>query len=409
MTLKMTQTLFILGLFTACSGKDADDTATDGDTGSDTDTSDTSDTMDTTDTSDTTDTGDTDTSDTDTGDTGDVEPVDLAIAGHWTDSWGSHHMVDNTMWDSGWALYNITQFDNDAGWIVAQNDVSNFYNPELWSKFEWTTDSEGEYHYCQTAYDAADEQAAIETAGADMSDLAAGCGGFSWTKMRPYASFIGTYDDQWGERHIVSPFDWISMSGSSYHISQYDNDSGWIVAQNDSLNEYNPDLWSKFELTTDSAGGVHYCQSAYAESSEQAAIDALGADMSDLVTGCGGFGWTALRNSLPISGSWVDEYGGTHIIDAWRWITEYGAFHVSQSDPMMGWLVAQNDSNNEYNPDLWSKFEWTTDSNGTVYYCQSAFDAADEAAAIAAPNADITNPVTGCFGFPWTEITLDLQ
>ena len=83
---------------------------------------------------------------------------------------------------------------------------------------------------------------------------------------------------------------------------------------------------------------------------EQAAIDAAGADTNDLTSGCGGFGWTAMRDSLPITGSWVDNYGDSHSIDAFGWTTD-GSYHVSQSDSSMGWLVAQNDSNNTCNPD----------------------------------------------------------
>ena len=49
-------------------------------------------------------------------------------------------------------------------------------------------------------------------------------------------------------------------------------------------------------MTSDSAGALYYCQSAYAEADEQSAIDATGADFNDLTSGCGGFGWTAMRD-----------------------------------------------------------------------------------------------------------------
>ena len=57
--------------------------------------------------------------------------------------------------------------------------------------------------------------------------------------------------------------------------------------------------------------------------------------------------------------------------------------HISQADYDAGWVIAQNDSGNSYNPDLWSKFEWTS-NNGEWYYCQSAYAEASEADAIAA-------------------------
>ncbi|MGC6507182.1 MAG: hypothetical protein ACON4U_02155, partial [Myxococcota bacterium] len=398
MYLKSTQTILLFSLLTACTEEENIKNSTSTDPTSDwtADADDTGDTDDTGDIDDTGDTGDTD--------TGDEDPADLALAGHWADNWGSYHMIDNVLWDSGWALYNITQYDNESGWIIAQNDVTNFYNPELWSKFEWTTDDDGEFYYCQSAYAEADEQAAIDASGADASDLATGCGGFGWTQMRPFASFFGSYDDSWGSQHTVSAFKWSSSGGNVHHISQYDDEAGWIIAQNDSSNAYSPDLWSKFELTADTSGALYYCQSAYAEVDEQAAIDAPGADSTDLTAGCGGFGWTALRNTLPLTGSWVDNYGGNHAIDAFGWTMDYGSFHISQADSSMGWLVAQNDSNNGYNPDLWSKFEWTTDSNGEYYYCQSAYAEVDEQAAIDAPGADATDLTAGCGGFGWSAL-----
>ena len=53
----------------------------------------------------------------------------------------------------------------------------------------------------------------------------------------------------------------------------------------------------------------------------------------------------------------------------------------------MGWLVAQNDSNNSYNPDLWSKFEWTMDSD-EVLLLSKCLCGSDEQAAIDAAGAD---------------------
>ena len=224
MYLKSTQTILLFSLLTACTEEENIKNSTSTDPTSDW----TGDTDDTGDIDDTGDTGDTD--------TGDEDPADLALAGHWADNWGSYHMIDNVLWDSGWALYNITQYDNESGWIIAQNDATNFYNPELWSKFEWTTDDDGEFYYCQSAYAEADEQAAIDASGADASDLATGCGGFGWTQMRPFASFFGSYDDSWGSQHTVSAFKWSSSGGNVHHISQYDDEAGWIIAQNDSSN-----------------------------------------------------------------------------------------------------------------------------------------------------------------------------
>jgi hypothetical protein len=146
-------------------------------------------------------------------------------------------------------------------------------------------------YYCQAAYDAANESDAM-AAAADATDLAAGCGGFGWSILRGSLAISGDYDDNWGGSHSINAFSWTSGS-SSYDISQYDNDAGWIVAQNGSTNSWNAGLWSKFEWTMDSNQVLYYCQSAYDAASETVAM-AAAADANDLTGGCGGFGWSIL-------------------------------------------------------------------------------------------------------------------
>ncbi|MCB9759746.1 MAG: hypothetical protein H6739_07875 [Alphaproteobacteria bacterium] len=110
------------------------------------------------------------------------EAQDIAIAGSYTDTWDTAHTITNTSWDQGYALFAISQYDNDAMHAIAQNDASNEYFPGLWSRFDWAWDGTDLY-YCQTAYEAETEQDALDTARADAGDLAAGCGGFGWTQL----------------------------------------------------------------------------------------------------------------------------------------------------------------------------------------------------------------------------------
>ncbi|MDC0720916.1 hypothetical protein [Nannocystis bainbridge] len=105
-----------------------------------------------------------------------------------------------------------------------------------------------------------------------------------------------------------------------------------------------------------------------------------------------------------IEGEYTDQYGGKHTIDADAWTMGTDVFHVLSFDNERDRLVAQNDADNAFNPDLFSRFDWHVDGDD-VYYCQSAFDAADEAAAEAATAADPTDLMTGCSGFPWTSLT----
>lgn len=109
----------------------------------------------------------------------------IVIRGSFSDSWGSHHVITNSTWTSGSSVFHISQVDNGAKYLIARNDQGNTWNPCLWSRFDWTR-SEGKLYYCQTAYNAATEAAALSTPPADPSDPAtSGCGGFSWTELLP--------------------------------------------------------------------------------------------------------------------------------------------------------------------------------------------------------------------------------
>lgn len=110
---------------------------------------------------------------------------------------------------------------------------------------------------------------------------------------------------------------------------------------------------------------------------------------------------------IALAGTFTDEWGTTHTITSTLWTqAPYGdAYHITQFDNATAYAIAQNDSANAFFPDAWSRFDWA-ESSGSTWYCQSAFDAADEAAALAATPADAGAPDTdGCGGFPWTNLT----
>ena len=105
--------------------------------------------------------------------------------------------------------------------------------------------------------------------------------------MRPALDIAGSYVDEWGSTHDVSPFAWNANT-----VTQYDNIAQFIIAQNSSDDEWSPDLWSKYNWATDDAGDLFYCQIAYAEATEADALAVTDADGSDLAAGCNGFSWT---------------------------------------------------------------------------------------------------------------------
>lgn len=115
---------------------------------------------------------------------GDSASSDLAIQGQYVDSFGNNHEITQDTWTNGDSTFAITQFSNDTQMVIAQNGSANEYNPDQWSRFDWTENADGLW-YCQSAYGADTEEAAMNTAAADATDPATtGCGGtFEWTKM----------------------------------------------------------------------------------------------------------------------------------------------------------------------------------------------------------------------------------
>ena len=65
--------------------------------------------------------------------------------GDWVDEWGTEHSIDSESWNEN----TITHYDNHDGWAVAQNSDDDQYSPGLWSKYDWTWESE-ELYYCQS-------------------------------------------------------------------------------------------------------------------------------------------------------------------------------------------------------------------------------------------------------------------
>jgi len=112
---------------------------------------------------------------------------------------------------------------------------------------------------------------------------------------------------------------------------------------------------------------------------------------------------------LEIIGTFGDEWGSTYVITE-TLITLSGMgtpseFHITSYDNANDFLIAQNGADNEYSPDLWSRFDWAW-SESDLYLCQIAYDAATEAAALAASGADPADLTgAGCNGFAWSKLT----
>ena len=120
---------------------------------------------------------------------GEMSPPELAIIGTYADEYSSHE-ISAEQWVIQYmntvptepSVFRIERFDNEVGYLIAQNGARNEYAPGAWSRFDWILNGE-ELWYCQIAYEAESAEDA-EAMSADPSDPSmTGCGGFPWSLL----------------------------------------------------------------------------------------------------------------------------------------------------------------------------------------------------------------------------------
>jgi len=110
---------------------------------------------------------------------------------------------------------------------------------------------------------------------------------------------------------------------------------------------------------------------------------------------------------IEIAGDYVDNFGGMHQVDSEQWVMGFGEsmsiFMIASFDNDARLVLAENDGENEFNPGLFSAFEWLYDGDD-LYFCQSVFDAASLDAAATDASADAEDLDNGCGGFGWSQL-----
>lgn len=104
-------------------------------------------------------------------------------------------------------------------------------------------------------------------------------------------------------------------------------------------------------------------------------------------------------------GRYSDSFGGPHIISntVWDQGGMMGRFNIELFDSENDFIIAQNDKNNEFSAEKWSRFDYLIDSS-KIYFCQIVYDKDTMQEAIDTLPADNTKLDSGCNGFGWTEL-----
>jgi hypothetical protein len=107
-----------------------------------------------------------------------------SIVGVYTDGFFEHRITADT-WYMDTSIFHITIVNNSDNFLIALADSTNLYSPSLWNRFDWNIDGSKVLRICETTYNAATEQQALDTPAADAQDFAKGCGGFAWSVLTP--------------------------------------------------------------------------------------------------------------------------------------------------------------------------------------------------------------------------------
>jgi len=334
----------------------------------------------------------------------------LNIAGTYLSPFNATLSLSTATWfDSFGNSYQIAEYSNATQYAIAQNGASNSSFRGLWSRFDWTV-NQGKLYACLTVGNAASQSAAEATARPDTANPAAGgCTGGVWTLLTPtngltLADIWGTHLDPNGNGTSISLTTWSDPSGV-YRIQSVSNSALYVVAQNDPANAVSPGLWSRFDWTI-YQGDLYACHTVGGAASQSAATTAARASTTNPATGgCAIGAWTHLAGPLAISGTYVDQFSTTQTVTSSTWSDSFAdVFHIAEFSNASDYAIAQNDAANAFNANLWSRFDWTMYA-GRLYYCQTAYNAASQAAAEATAPANATNPTTGgCGGFSWTRL-----
>jgi hypothetical protein len=113
------------------------------------------------------------------------------IVGSYADDWGGTHTIGGQAWLMGGstpAEFELLDLSNSKRYLVAQNALTNQFNPGKFSRFDWASDATGALYYCQTRYDAETEVEARSATAADSTELTKGCAGFAWSKLTKNSS-----------------------------------------------------------------------------------------------------------------------------------------------------------------------------------------------------------------------------
>ncbi len=116
------------------------------------------------------------------------------------------------------------------------------------------------------------------------------------------AFLIGHFEDDYSIRYAVSDSAFILLPSSIYHIKKWSLQEQFLIAQNDSLNAYDPGLWSRIDwIELENMGDFTwaFCLSVYDAESADEAVASAKINPESPKTGCNGFPFSRMMRIEP--------------------------------------------------------------------------------------------------------------
>lgn len=259
------------------------------------------------------------------------------------------------------------------------------------------------FRFCAVAPTAFLLACVVVTSGCEPVGPQNTCGAANGLTTRcgpPTLEIIGTYDSEWGSIHEITEDAWDDAA-----IVSFDNDTRTVLLKNPENDPWNPGKYARHVWTPAEGGGFWYCTAAHGKDTEAEANEGEAPDSSDPASGgCGEFPWSLLtpRDPIAVAGGWSSEWAD-ETISSRRW----AAASIVSFDNEKRVAILQNPPDDEWNPNLFARVEWTAVEDDAFWYCTAAFgkETADEARDAVA-EVDASDPENGgCNDFPWTRLT----
>ena len=114
----------------------------------------------------------------------------------------------------------------------------------------------------------------------------------------PAALVMGSFDDDYGSRHVVTKESWMHGRRARYEIVKWNAKEQYLIALNSATNPSDGGLWSRFDwmpLENMAPFTWAFCMSAYNAKALEEAEQTTIANRESPKTGCNGFPFTRMK------------------------------------------------------------------------------------------------------------------